>query len=159
MKEKLFLTITFAALTIVSVFSQSRALTFQEAEKQGIPFHKLDSLYKSAVHTDPALAVFKSPDQQAELLQAYVKLLQDLGAFLRANNFKWNTEARGANRIYMQPDGRIDYFLFHFPEGQLTPEKEQQFTQLLDSFIRNYRFAITAPEKFAQCSAVRYTDN
>ncbi|NEM98577.1 hypothetical protein [Pontibacter burrus] len=157
--KKLLLTITFAALTIVSVLGQSRALTFQEAEKQGIPFQKLDSLYKSAIHSDATLAVFKTPDQQTELQHAYVKLLQDLGTYLRDNNFKWETQVRGANRIYMQPDGRIDYFLFHFPEGQLTPEKEQQFTQLLNRFIRNYRFAITAPEKFAQCSAVRYSDN
>ncbi len=154
----ILLTLTLVAITLSSI-GQGRALTFQEAERQGIPFQRLDKMYKSAVHTDTTLAVFKTPDQQTELQQAYVKLLEDLGAFLRENDFKWDIQTRGANRIYMQPDGRIDYFLFHFPEGQLTPEKEEQFTQLLDLFIRNYRFAITAPEKFAQCSAVRYADN
>lgn len=155
----LLITLAFTILATVNSSGQSKALTFQEAEKQGIPFQHLDSLYKSAIHSDVKLAVFKTPDEQVKLQQAYVKLLQDLGNFLKANNFKWEKQTRGANRIYLKPDGRIDYFLFHFPGVQLTPEREKEFTQLLNQFIQDYKFAITAPEKFAQCSAVKYSDN
>jgi hypothetical protein len=154
----ILLTLTFAAFYTANSFGQGKALTFQEAEKQGIPFHHLDSLYKSAIHSDENLAVFKTPDDQAKLQQAYVKLLKELGSFLKENNFKWETQTRGANRIYFKPDGRIDYFLFHFQDGQLTSKKEKEFTVLLNRFIQDYKFSITAPEKFAQCSAVKYSD-
>ncbi|HEY4651894.1 MAG TPA: hypothetical protein VIG72_10795 [Pontibacter sp.] len=158
MRRTTFLLALLLALTGTLCRGQGKALTFEEAAKQGIPFQHLDSLYKSAVHTDAAQAVFKTTEEQAKLQQAYQQLLQDLGAFLRANDFKWESQVRGANRIYLKPDGRIDYFLFHFPEGQLAPEKEKRFKQLLSRFIQEYRFAITAPEQFAQCSAVRYAD-
>jgi hypothetical protein len=102
--------------------------------------------------------VFKTTEQQANLQQAYVKLLQDLGAFLRENGFTWGNQVRGVNRIYLKADGSIDYFLYNFPEGQVAPEKEREFKRLLGLFIQNYRFAVAAPEKFAQCSAVRYSD-
>jgi hypothetical protein len=156
--KTILITITIALLCSAGCLAQGKALTFDEAAQQGIPFQRLDSLYKSAVHDNASLAVFKTPDEQAKLMQAYTKLLQDLGAHLKANNFKWQNQPRGMNRIYLSPDGKIDYFLYHFPAGQVTLEKEWEFARLLNRFIQNYRFAITAPEKFAQCSPVRYSD-
>ena len=150
--------IVFVIFTTHAV-GQGKALTFQEAEKQGMPFQQLDSTYKSAVHADINLAVFKSPEEQAKLQQAYAQLLQDLGTFLRKNNFVWEKQTRGMNRIYLSPDGRINYFLYNFPAGQLRPEKEKEFSRLLNLFIQDYTFNLTANEKFAQCSPVKYSDS
>ncbi|WP_299702341.1 hypothetical protein [uncultured Pontibacter sp.] len=158
MSKSFLLLLAFLTCAAVTSIGQGRALTFQEAENQGVPFQHLDSLYKSAVHTDEHLAVFKTTEEQKSLQVAYAKLLQDLGNFLRENGFKWEKQIRGANRIYFRPDGSIDYFLFHFPEGQLAPDKEKKFNRLLSLFIQDYKFELTAGEKFAQCSAVKYSD-
>lgn len=150
----LLLSTLFAAKS----FGQGKALTFQEAEKQGTPFQHLDSLYKSAIHDNIALAVFKSSEEQAQLMQAYAKLLQDLGSFLKKHDFNWERHTRGFNRIYFKPDGSIDYFLYNFPPDQLAPSKASEFARLLNLFIQDYKFAVQAPEKFAQCSPVKFTD-
>ncbi|MHC2993435.1 hypothetical protein OB13_18340 [Pontibacter sp. HJ8] len=158
MKRPFYLLLALSFLLVMNTSGQSKAMTFEEAEKQGIPFQHLDSLYKSAVHDNTALAVFKSSEEQAQVMQAYTKLLQDLGSFLKAHNFSWEQQTRGFNRIYFKPDGSIDYFLFNFPPGQVAPEKEKEFCRLLGLFIQDYRLTLAAPERFAQCSPVRYSD-
>jgi hypothetical protein len=159
MKKSLYILFALSFLLAMNTFGQSKAMTFQEAEKQGIPFQHLDSLYKSAVHDNTALAVFKSSEEQAQVMQAYTKLLQDLGSFLKAHHFGWEQQTRGFNRIYFSPDGRIDYFLYHFPPDQLKPDKATEFARLLNLFIQDYKFNVQAKERFAQCSPVKYTDH
>ena len=67
-------------------------------------------------------------------------MLQDLGVFLKSNNFTWEKLTRCFNRIYFSPDGAIDYFLFDFPPGQIEPEKEKEFEHLLNVFIKTTNF-------------------
>jgi len=133
-------------------------LTFEDAEKQGI-LHDLDSLYKSAMHTDTSKAVFKTEEEVNAMLGAYTKLLQDLGHFLSDNNFKWNKPTRCFNRIYFNTDGSVDYFLFNFlgkTNDKPSAKKQKEFQRLLTLFIKDYKFALTADTKFAQCSPVTY---
>ena len=151
--------ITVLLTTCLQTFGQHLGLTFQNAEKQGISIKHLDSLYKSAVHTDTSLAVFKTEKEQGALQQAYVKLLQDFGKFLSENNFKWETPTRCFNRIYFNSDGTIDYFLFNFlgkTEDKPAEIIEKEFQRLLNVFISDYKFSLTAKTKFAQCSPTTY---
>jgi hypothetical protein len=104
-----FISTVFLAACL-HVFGQHQGLTFQDAEKQGISIKHLDGIYKSAVHSDTSLAVFKTETEQEALQQGYVKLLQDLGKFLSDNNFKWEKPTRCFNRIYFSAEGTIDYF-------------------------------------------------
>lgn len=155
------LTIVLVALSILcsNAFAQKLGLTFQEAKKQGISINALDSIYKSAVHVDSSKAVFKTDDAQKALYEAYVELLTDLGKFLSANNFKWDEPTRCFNRVYFSNDGTVDYFLFNFlgqPEEKPSEEKQEEFEELLNRFIKDYQFSLTADEKFAQCSPVTY---
>jgi hypothetical protein len=136
-------------------FGQHLGLTFQDAEKQGISIKHLDSVYTSALHTDTSLAVFKTENEQEAMQQAYVKLLQDFGKFLSENNLKWEKPTRCFNRIYFNTDGTIDYFLFNFlgkPEDKPAENIEKEFKRLLNVFISDYKFTLTAKTKFAQCS-------
>ncbi|MFN3917452.1 MAG: hypothetical protein ACK4K0_06895 [Flavobacteriales bacterium] len=140
-------------------FGQQRGLTFQNAEKQGISIKHLDSVYISAVHTDTSLAVFKTETEQEAMQQAYIKLLQDFGKFLLENNFKWEKPTRCFNRIYFNADGTIDYFLFNFLgklEDKPAENIEKEFQRLLNVFIADYKFSVTAKTKFAQCSPTTY---
>ncbi len=142
------------------ILGQRLGITFQEAEQQGISIQKLDSIYKSAVHSDTSLAVFKTKPEEATLQQAYIQLLQDLGKFLSLNNFKWDKATRCFNRIYFNAEGNIDYFLFNFlgktAEEKPSEQHRKEFQRLLNLFIKDYKFALSAKVKFAQCSPVTY---
>lgn len=145
-------------LNTLQASSQVRATTFEQAAKAGFSYQHLDSLYKSAVHSESKLAVFKSAGEQAKLQQAYAKLINELGVFLKANNFKWGKQTRCFNRIYFTPAGKIDYFLYSFPKDELPVQKEQEFGRLLNQFIKDHRISLTANENFAQCSPIKYND-
>lgn len=145
--------------TCLQTFGQHIGLTFQDAEKQGISIKHLDSLYRSAVHADTSLAVFKTEKEQEALQQAYGKLLQDFGKFLSENNFKWEKPTKCFNRIYFNSDGTIDYFLFNFlgkAEDKPSEYIVKEFQRLLNAFIADYQFSVTSKSKFAQCSPTTY---
>jgi len=146
---------TFFLLISLTIFAQ-KAMTFEDAEKNGIRISQLDSIYPSGLHADSTKAVFW--DKQDEFIKAYQKTLQDLGAYLKANNFSWDKQTRCFNRIYFSKDGTIDYFLFNFSKDAITPEREKQFAVLLNKFVKDYRFPLSATTGFAQCSPVRYSD-
>jgi NurA-like 5'-3' nuclease len=151
--------ITVLLTTCLQTFGQHLGSTFQNAEKLGISIKQLDSLYPSAVHTDTTLAVFKTEKEQVALQQAYIKLLQDFGKFLSENNFKWEKQTRCFNRVYFNSDGTIDYFLFNFlgkTEDKPAENIEKEFQRLLNVFISEYKFSLTAKTKFAQCSPTTY---
>lgn len=136
--------------------AQTKILRFSEAEKQGVPSHELDKIYKSAVHTDQKLAVFKTDEEQQQLQKAYIQFFSDFGKYLSDNRFKWESKTRCFNRIYMQKDGTVDYFLFDFGKNPLPEATENRFRQLLSAFLETHKFPIAASEKFAQCSPIVY---
>ncbi|NLA24739.1 MAG: hypothetical protein GX879_07210, partial [Bacteroidales bacterium] len=117
-------------------------------------------IYTSAVSSDTSLAVFKTEKEQEAFKQAYIQLLQDFGNFLSQNNFKWEKPTRCFNRIYFNSDGTIDYFLFNFlgkAEDKPTKNVEKEFQRLLNVFISDYKFPLTAKTKFVQCGPATYS--
>jgi len=151
----LFLSVAFS----FGVLGQGVGLSVTEAETRGISIQTLDAENKSAVHVDSTQAVFTDDEDVKVLYNSYVQLLQDLGAFLAANDFEWDVPRRCYNRIYFTPEGTIDYFLFQFlgdVENQPSEEKQKRFEELVNDFIQDYQFGITAPVKFAQCSPTVY---
>ena len=132
------------------------ATTFQDAEARGVRIQYLDSIYRSAVHADTAKAMFAG--RETEVSAAYVKLLQELGAFLKAHDFAWGQPTKGFNRLYFRADGTIDYYLYNFRPGAITPEQEVIFRRLLGEFILTHKIDLRGRGPFAQCSGVTYTD-
>ena len=145
-------------ISIISSNAQNKALTFKQAELEGKSYIHLDSLYKSAIHSNEKMAVFKSEKEQLELKKAYQSLIFDLSKFLSKSNFKWGKTTRCFNRIYFNKNGKIDYFLFNFPEGEIANEKEKEFSRLLNIFIKKKKIQLKAKEKFAQCCPIKYND-
>ena len=162
MSCKMNIVLALLFLTPFYAHSQHLGITIPDAKAQGITIERLDSVYTSAVHSDTTLAVFRTDPEQERLLNAYQTLLQDFGAFLSTNNFKWNYPTKCWNRIYFNNDGTIDYFLYNFttknvkPEEQLSEEKQKEFNRLLNLFIQDYKFGVKAKVKFAQCSPTTY---
>ena len=147
--------LTTVLLVIVHLSGHGQvAMTFEEAELKNISMTHLDSIYKSGIHSDPSLAVFDS--NQDEYIEAYKKLLHDLGQYLEVNDFIWENPTKGFNRIYFAKSGSIDYFLFMFRPNQLTKDQETRFEELLRLFIVDYKFSLSAEVSFAQCSPVTY---
>lgn len=146
----------FLTLFVTACYGQQKALTFQQAEKSGTRVSHLDSIYASGLHADSTKAVFW--DKQTEFIKAYQTTLQDLGKFLKANNFTWPKQTRCFNRIYFNNDGHIDYFLYSFSKGELTEAQETRFNVLLNEFIKDYKFPLAAKTKFSQCSPVTYNN-
>lgn len=145
-------------------YAQPKAMAFEEAKNTRFSADVLDKKYKSALHSNEELAVFKTEKDQEQLIAAYTKLLQDFGVFLKKNDFIWDKPHRCFNRIYISKEGKIDYFLYHFnvnehePEKNLTTQQLKEFKRLLNLFIRHYTFGVTAQENFAQCSPVVYKE-
>ena len=158
MKYKRLIFVLLLFLSLFNLYGQNKALTFQKAEEQGLSYIHLDSVYKSAVHSDTTLAVFKTPEEQENLQKAYVHFIKELATFLNENNFKWGNQTRCFNRIYFNSDGTVDHFLYNFQKDALTAQKEKEFDRLLNIFIRDHKFPLTANEKFAQCSPIKYSD-
>ncbi len=154
MKQTSILSIILFLLCFKS-FSQPIGMSIQETQKKEIKIEELERNYKSAIATPPEESVFKSEELQG----AYSKLLEDFGKFLAKNNFKWEKKAKCFQRIYFNNDGSIDYFIFNFlgkDEDKPTIEKQAEFNRLLNLFIQDYKFALTAKVKFAQCSPTSY---
>lgn len=141
-------------ITFSNVHSQQLASSFQNALDRGISIDSLDKAYMSALHSDTTLAAFNGHEQ--EFMQGYTSLLKDLGKFLKANDFNWEKSTRCFNRIYLDKSGKIDYFLFHFKEDELSSDRQVQFAKLLTEFIKAYKFPLTNTVPFAQCSPVQY---
>jgi hypothetical protein len=157
MKNKLILSIVLSGVFIINVNAQ-KVMTFQDAERHGKSYLHLDSLYKSAVHSDIKLAVFKTKSGQDSLQKAYVLFIQDLAGYLKKNNFKWEKQIKCFNRIYFDKDGKVDYFLYNFAKDEIPAKKEAEFARLLNLFIQDHKFTLTAKEGFAQCSPIKYAD-
>lgn len=145
-----------SCLMLVSFYSYGQtAMPFKEAKQQGIS-PKVDSIYTSAVDSRADFkSVFTKQEDIDRHITAYKKYLSGLNSFLLENNFKWDETTKGFNRIYISPDGTIDYFLYDF-KTTLSSEKEMEFRRLLSMYIKDNKFGNTAPEKFAQCSPVTY---
>ena len=150
--RKITFIITLILLNICA-FGQ-KSMTFKQAEKIGIS-QKLDSLYRGGIDSDSTKSIFK--DQKA-YIKSYQQFIFQLGDFLKKNNFKWGKQVRCFNRIYFSNQGTVDYFLYNFNEGQITPEQESEFGNLVQQFIQQARFGLKTDTKFAQCSPVKYTD-
>ena|SRR5581483_9378025 len=151
--KKLFLTVLSVFIALMG-FSQL-AESFDDAKKQGIS-PKVDSIYQSACHKDSTKAVFP---HTSEFMVGYKDFLQKLSGYLYKHDFKCGTAGMGYfNRIYFEPNGKIDYYLYKFMPGTIDSVREQKFKSLANEFIKEYQFPLTANKKFAQCSHVVLCD-
>lgn len=153
---------TFFTLVVLLVSLNdflAQGYEINDARKKGIFTNHLDSIYKNAINTDSTLAVFRSKASQEKFVAAYHQLLSDWGEFLSSNHFYWDKPVQAFNRIYFNSRGKIDYFLYSFRttlENELSLDKQKEFNRLLNIFISEYQFPVSAEENFVQCSPTKY---
>lgn len=162
LKTSLIKTLYLVLIMLITVhlsYGQHIALSFQDTEKHGISIQHLDSIYKNAVNSDTSFAIFKTETEQEKLQQSYTKLLKDLGSFLSKNDFKWEKKTPCFNKVYFSNDGSVDYFLYIFrgsEEDKPSEIRQKEFQRLLNLFIKDYKFSLTANSKFTQCGGAVY---
>lgn len=148
-----FMRTLLLALLFTSLCNAQTAIAFTDVEKLGITVKQLDETYKGALGEG---GVFTTEEDQQKHTAAYNGYLSEFSGFLDKNDFKWDEINNLCfNRVYIAPDGKIDYFLYQF-KTPITPEKEKEFNRLLNIYIKENRFGVTAPVKFSQCSPVMY---
>lgn len=140
----------------ISVSAQPETGTFAQAQAEGVSFSKLDSLYPSAAHANPAKGIFNQ--KQKEFLSQYRKMMQEFGNFLRDHNFQWGEQTTFFQRIYFDSNGTIDYYFVNFDNSNLSKEQKEHFKKLLQDFSGNYQFPMQADSKFAQCAPITFVD-
>lgn len=140
------------ALLSSSVLTGQQAMSISEAKEQGLTITKLDSIYKDGLNVDTSKAVFSN---KQKYFKSWRKLLQDFGNYLKENDFKWTDSTKVFNKVYFAKNGTIDYFMYNI-HGDLSKEKRQKFKKLLNDFINNYSFQMTANVKFTQCGKAVY---
>jgi hypothetical protein len=150
------------ALITVIVLPAQKVMQYSQLQNQGIRQTWLDSNYTSAVHSDTALAVFKTEKAQEEFIGVYNTFIQNLGKFLAENGFVFKQEQRCFNRVYFAADGTVEYFVYSFsnkniePQNQLTPQQISEFERLLKLYLQTAKLSVVASVSFAQCSPVVY---
>jgi hypothetical protein len=147
-------------IIFISVFAFSSnsqtGVTFQNAPNMGIEMKQLDNIYISGVNVDTSKAAFAG--QENEFYKAWETMYKELAGFLKENGFKWEQPTRCFNKVYFSSDGSIDYFLYNFRSGNISEEKAMQFDQLLNQFIKTYKFGMSCKVKFSQCGPILYMD-
>lgn len=134
-------------------FSQTRCYPWKELDKSGFTYTELESVYTEAVNADTTtFTAFQG--REDELHKAWMRLLQDLSAFLSKNNFKWGTATNCWNRFYFDKDGTIDYYFYQIKDF----DKSDEFEKLMNEFIKVYKFPLTAEMNFKQCGYAIFQD-
>ncbi|NMH29610.1 hypothetical protein [Flavobacterium silvaticum] len=149
--------ILFFFLMGFSCLTAQQVIDSQRANELGLGMEILDTKYKSALHEKPEKAVFKTEEEQQKLTKAYTDFLQQIGAFLSSHQFHWDTQVRGFNRIYIKPDGSVDYFIYRLPDD-LPVQKKLEFEKLLSQFLTDHKFPVSSPVPFAQCSSTVWSN-
>ena len=114
----------------------------------------LDSSYRSALHVDSTKAVFG--DRKQEFWDAWQDFLGRLGAHLKSNGFRWAQDTQLTTRIYFNPDGTVNTFLYSFPRDHTDLEQQKRFGELLNTFVGGNGIQVVATEGFAQCGPVKF---
>lgn len=134
-------------------FSQTKCFPWSEVEKSGVTLNELDSIYTDAGNVDTTmLTAFKGRDD--ELRKAWIKLFQDISAFLWKNDFKWDSPTQCFNVFYFDKEGTVDYYFYHIKDF----DKTDEFEKLMNDFIKDYKFPLTAEMKFKQCGSSIFQD-
>jgi hypothetical protein len=141
---------TLGLICLAVHLNAQKAMSVKEGKKQGISLSDLDESYQNAIHSDSSKALFKNT---SDFHQEWKVFLTDVKDYIRENDFKWEQNLRLFNKVYFAKDGSIDYYFYLIRSSHLTKEQKQRFKELLNEFISDYKFPLTADVNFTQCGS------
>ncbi len=113
----------------------------------------LDASYPNLLNPEISVTDYKT------VLKSWTELHQEIDAYLRRNNFSWGVEDESISilqKIYFEPDGDIDYYFFRVLNPRVSPEKKEQFADLLAEFAQSHQIDLKRDQIFAQCGKTKY---
>jgi hypothetical protein len=144
--------VSFIALALSAGLSaQPRAWSF---EGYGPGRIQLEGLYAAAIGGDGAVFA----DGEEDFIAAWQGFLQAIGQHLKDGGFVWGRPARCFLRVYFDACGMVDRLLYAFPEDAVTKEQAARFHALLNGFLAENAFPLSAMEPFRQCGPALFTD-
>lgn len=150
----------FFLFITTNLFSQSKVFTFRTAAANGILYETLDSMYNETVYADVNLKPEKVESKKAK---SCLKFLNDLGMYLKLNDFDWGKPTRLFVKTYIGLNGKVDYFLYYFMTDKKTPDhhfdkdKQLEMEKLIESFVHDYKFQL-ADTRSVNAHSIVYLD-
>ena len=151
---KKFTLFLLSCLFVCSLCGQT-VISIKEAKEQGITTKSLDSIYPNAMDDGTGNYVFENSE---DVSKAWEKMIIDVSSYLTKKK-----EMRDSNidinifqRVYFNKDGKIDYYLYTIRNlNELTENEEQVqlFIDLLNEFVRDFQFSLSADKGFSQCGS------
>lgn len=153
--DRVILLLSLFSIFSQHAYSQVKVLTFDQAIDQAIDIPQLDTQYPPAIGAGEEV-VYRNQDQA--FIEAYSGMLNELNQYLNGQGFYWENPVRCFNRFYFNEKGKVDFYLFKFKPGSVSEEKQKEFSELIEAFLKDYQFSLPSQKRFAQCSPVVYQD-
>ena len=114
---------------------------------------KLDKTHENLL--DPQV----SKSEIADVMQSWRDLHRKCGEYLKERSFDWGVESGTVSifqKIYFDSDGSIENYFFKVQNEDISFEKKEEFSAILETFCETYRIKLQRNKPFAQCGKTRY---
>lgn len=157
--KSFILSVLIVGLGLQGLIAQTRVVSFTNAKAEGLSVSDLDARYQSALHSDTGLAVFKTKEEQEQLIKSYHSIIKKIDVYHKTNGVEWRVPTRVFNRFYVGKSGDVEYYVYNFlsSSDQIDAAFIQRFEQLMTTFFATHKFGIAGGTSFAQCSPVVFS--
>lgn len=151
----LLFVVLIASLTI---YGQDRVFSVEELTRFGLSMQQLDSIYKNSLPASDSInPLFDQGYFDTVVEPARLLLLQQAGGYLSKNDFRWGEPVKLWNRIYVNADGSIDYFVYHLMSS-IDPKQELELKKQLNAFLKGEKLPVKSSKKWSLCGGVVWKD-
>lgn len=129
-------------------------MTFDAADGAGLRVSQLERAYNVALAEGEALYVPEMDGRQEE--EMFVALRYQLADSLKAWGFKWERTTSVKNRIFLNAEGRLDYFIYSTVPHFTSPMDFTRFEDLLVRFFSTYQLPQSPSTRIVRCAPITF---
>jgi hypothetical protein len=114
---------------------------------------ELDSVYVNLLTTA------QTEEEGDTLYKRWLSFHKDLAKRVKEEKFDWGKKDSSViiwDRVYCDPDGKIEYYVYNIIDTIVTEECKVAFGQLVKSFDPPLKYNVSRESKYAQCGSYRY---
>jgi hypothetical protein len=156
MKKGMFIVLLMSTMHMFSQVEEPRVISLLSSKTIiTTELKDLDATHVNLLNPNVSDSNFK------EVLNSWTQLHQELNSFLKGRKFRWETKSKKIkmfNRFYFDNEGNISVYAFRF-FNKISPQKENEFLNLMKDFTKNHKIRIKRREKFAQCGKIALPNN
>lgn len=146
----------FVLLT-VCLSAQTTAFPVSNMASQGLLIESLYQQYPKAItEQNEDVPVFAGSEDVC--YTAYVKFITEFALYLKDQRFRWGRATKCYNQIFFSEDGQVDYFIYEFPKGSISLEKQSEYQRLLNQFLHSFCFKVTGNQSFSLNGYITFKD-